>query len=160
MGIAVSSLGPVPDAELLSRFVQRRDEEAFAELVRRHGPVVRAACRRTLGETPDADSRYGGGMGHRGSAQMAAMAAHSLSDRNLDIAETVRAVADELGATPSAVATAWCLARRGVTSVIVGPRTLEQLQAYLPAFALTLPEAATKRLSDVSRPGGARTGAP
>jgi aryl-alcohol dehydrogenase-like predicted oxidoreductase len=122
------------------------------------GGVLSGKYRR--GEAPDAESRYGGSMGQRGSAQMAAMAAHSLSDRNLDIAEAVEAVADELGAAPSAVAVAWCLARRGVTSVIVGPRTLEQLQAYLTAFALTLPEAAIKTLSDVSRPGGARAGAP
>jgi aryl-alcohol dehydrogenase-like predicted oxidoreductase len=72
----------------------------------------------------------------------------------------VAEVAGELGATPSAVAVAWCLARQGVTSVIIGARTLEQLQDYLPAFALTLPDAAIKRLSDISRPGGARVGPP
>jgi RNA polymerase sigma factor (sigma-70 family) len=58
MGIAMSSLETPPDAELLTRFVKRRDEAAFTELVRRHGPVVRAACRRTLGETPDADDAF------------------------------------------------------------------------------------------------------
>jgi aryl-alcohol dehydrogenase-like predicted oxidoreductase len=112
------------------------------------------------GEAPAADTRYGGGMGQRGSPAMAAMAAHSLSDRNLEIAEAVAEVAGELDATPSATAVSWCLARRGVTSVIIGPRTLEQLQDYLPAFALTLPDAAIKRLSDISRPGGARVGPP
>ena len=112
------------------------------------------------GEAPAADTRYGGGMGQRGSAAMAAMAAHSLSDRNLEIAEAVAEVAGELDATPSATAVSWCLARRGVTSVIIGARTLEQLQDYLPAFALTLPDAAIKRLSDISRPGGARVGPP
>jgi len=122
------------------------------------GGVLSGKYRR--GEVPDADSRYGGGMGHRGSAQMAAMAVHSLSDRNLEIAEAVSAVAAELGATPSAVAVAWLLARRGVTSVIVGPRTLGQLNDYLPAFSLNLPEAAIKRLSDASKPSGTRAGAP
>lgn len=28
------------DAQLLQRFAERRDETAFAELVRRHGPLV------------------------------------------------------------------------------------------------------------------------
>jgi RNA polymerase sigma factor (sigma-70 family) len=46
------------DAELLARFVKRREEEAFAQLVRRHGPAVRAACRRVLGAAPDADDAF------------------------------------------------------------------------------------------------------
>jgi RNA polymerase sigma factor (sigma-70 family) len=41
-----------PDGELVARFVRLRDEEAFAELVRRHGPMVLATCRRAL--HPDA----------------------------------------------------------------------------------------------------------
>jgi aryl-alcohol dehydrogenase-like predicted oxidoreductase len=82
------------------------------------------------------------------------MAAMVLTDRNFEIVEAVEAVAANLGATPVAVAIAWCLTRRGVTSVITGPRTLEQLQDYLPAFELKLPEDAIKRLSDASRPGG------
>jgi aryl-alcohol dehydrogenase-like predicted oxidoreductase len=104
------------------------------------------------GEEAAADTRYGGSMGARGDARMAAAAAHALRERNLNIADAVAEVAAEIGATPSAVATAWCLARRGVTGVVIGPRTPEQLADYLPAFELTLPEAAIKRLSDVSRP--------
>jgi RNA polymerase sigma factor (sigma-70 family) len=37
-----------PDAGLLERFVQSSDEEAFAELVAWHGPMVLAVCRRVL----------------------------------------------------------------------------------------------------------------
>jgi aryl-alcohol dehydrogenase-like predicted oxidoreductase len=100
------------------------------------------------GQAPAADTRYGRRMGRPG------MAAMVLTDRNFEIVEAVEAVAANLGATPVAVAIAWCLTRRGVTSVITGPRTLEQLQDYLPAFELKLPEDAIKRLSDASRPGG------
>lgn len=33
--------GPTtPDEQLLARFVARQDDEAFAQLVRRHGPTV------------------------------------------------------------------------------------------------------------------------
>ena len=84
---------------------------------------------------------------------MAAMAAKSLSARNFTIAEAVSAVAAELDTPAGAVATAWCLTRRGVTSVIVGARTVEQLQENLRGFALKLPEDAVKRLSEVSAPG-------
>src|SRR5581483_3055742 len=49
---ATRAATPVPDAELLDRFGAGRDQEAFAELVRRHGPVVYRVCRRLVG--PDA----------------------------------------------------------------------------------------------------------
>jgi aryl-alcohol dehydrogenase-like predicted oxidoreductase len=111
-------------------------------------------------ETPGAETRYGGSMGLKGEAGLAAVAAHSLSDRNLDIAEAVQGVAAEIGAAPAAVATAWCLTRRGVTSVIVGTRTAEQLSEILPGFELKLPDEAVKRLSDISRPGGGRASTP
>jgi RNA polymerase sigma factor (sigma-70 family) len=46
------------DHALLDRFVRDADGEAFAELVRRHGPMVRATCARLLGPTPDADDAF------------------------------------------------------------------------------------------------------
>jgi RNA polymerase sigma factor (sigma-70 family) len=48
--------GGVPaDDELLERFVRRRDEEAFAALVQRHGPMVQGVCRRLLKDAHDAE---------------------------------------------------------------------------------------------------------
>jgi RNA polymerase sigma factor (sigma-70 family) len=46
------------DSELLERFIHRRDEAAFAELVQRHGPMVRATCRRSLAGAPEADDAF------------------------------------------------------------------------------------------------------
>jgi RNA polymerase sigma factor (sigma-70 family) len=44
-----------PDRELLERYVRERDERAFAALVARHGRMVKAVCRRVLGNDADAD---------------------------------------------------------------------------------------------------------
>ncbi|HEV3144797.1 MAG TPA: sigma-70 family RNA polymerase sigma factor [Gemmataceae bacterium] len=46
------------DQALLERFLQERDEDAFAELVCRHGPMVRATCLRYLGNTSEVDDAF------------------------------------------------------------------------------------------------------
>lgn len=46
------------DADLLRAFLDARSEDAFAELVRRHGPMVLAACRRVLSNAADADDAF------------------------------------------------------------------------------------------------------
>ncbi|MDY3562981.1 sigma-70 family RNA polymerase sigma factor [Gemmata sp. JC673] len=49
---------PAPDRNLIDRFLRERDEAAFTELVRRYGPVVWGACRRTLANTQDAEDAF------------------------------------------------------------------------------------------------------
>jgi RNA polymerase sigma factor (sigma-70 family) len=47
-----------PDAGLLARFLTDRDEDAFAALVQRHGPLVYGTCRRILGNPSDTDDAF------------------------------------------------------------------------------------------------------
>jgi RNA polymerase sigma factor (sigma-70 family) len=51
--------GPGPtDAQLVDGFLTGRDEEAFAALVHRHGPMVLGVCRRILGNSHDAEDAF------------------------------------------------------------------------------------------------------
>jgi aryl-alcohol dehydrogenase-like predicted oxidoreductase len=78
------------------------------------------------------------------------------NDRNMAIADAVVEAAGELGATPTSVALAWLLARPGVTSLIIGPRTFEQYEQYQDGFELTLPPEVAERLDQAtSLPGWA-----
>jgi RNA polymerase sigma factor (sigma-70 family) len=49
--------GPT-DGELLEWFITRRDGDAFAALVRRHGPMVLGVCRRIVGNVHDAEDAF------------------------------------------------------------------------------------------------------
>jgi RNA polymerase sigma factor (sigma-70 family) len=47
-----------PDAALVARFLTERDEDAFAALVHRHGPLIYGTCLRVLGNRSDADDAF------------------------------------------------------------------------------------------------------
>jgi RNA polymerase sigma factor (sigma-70 family) len=52
------NLGGLGDAQLLECFLRAGAEEAFAVLVRRHGPLVLSVCRRALQNSHDAEDAF------------------------------------------------------------------------------------------------------
>jgi aryl-alcohol dehydrogenase-like predicted oxidoreductase len=75
-----------------------------------------------------------------------------LTERAIDIAQAVGAIAAELGATPSQVALAWTLAHPAVVSPVMGARTLAQAQENLSALDVALSAAHLERLDRASAP--------
>jgi aryl-alcohol dehydrogenase-like predicted oxidoreductase len=75
-----------------------------------------------------------------------------LNARAIGIADELRAVAGEVGATPSQVALAWTLANPAVVSPVMGARTLAQAEDNLAALAVVLSPAQVERLNRVSAP--------
>jgi aryl-alcohol dehydrogenase-like predicted oxidoreductase len=69
-----------------------------------------------------------------------------------DIVDTVRDVATDRGASMAQVALAWLVDRPAVTSVILGARTVEQLEDNLGAAEVALSAEETARLDAVSAP--------
>jgi RNA polymerase sigma factor (sigma-70 family) len=55
--LASPAAGPT-DGQLLAEFVRVADPDAFAALVRRHGPMVLGVCRRLAGNPHDADDAF------------------------------------------------------------------------------------------------------
>ncbi len=73
-------------------------------------------------------------------------------DRNFAILDTLLDVSTEVGRPPAQVALAWVMARPGVTSTLIGARSVAQLTGNLAAAEITLTPAQTERLTTASAP--------
>ncbi len=62
--------------------------------------------------------------------------------------EQYEALCKKLGEEPAVVAQAWLLRNPAVTSVIIGPRTLEHLESSIRATEITLDEETLKQLDE------------
>jgi aryl-alcohol dehydrogenase (NADP+) len=83
---------------------------------------------------------------------MEAYGPRNAQERTWRVIEAVRQVADERGVPMSQVALAWVADRPAVTSVILGARTLEQLDDNLGAAGLHLSAKEEELLTDASAP--------
>jgi aryl-alcohol dehydrogenase-like predicted oxidoreductase len=75
------------------------------------------------------------------------------NQRKLYIVEELARLAEEAGISLIQMAIAFVLSHPGVTSAIVGPRTMEQLESYLPAADLALSTEVLDRIDELVAPG-------
>ena len=84
-------------------------------------------------------------------------ARYDLSDpgnqRKLDAADALAQLADEAGLTLIQLALAWVINHPAVTSAIIGPRTMEQLESQLGADEVVLDAALLDRIDEIVPPG-------
>ena len=74
-----------------------------------------------------------------------------LSDRFFDLAEAFARLAAEAGRTPVALSYQWVAARPGVDSILLGPASVEQLDAAIDAVAKPLPKEIIDRADELYR---------
>jgi aryl-alcohol dehydrogenase-like predicted oxidoreductase len=75
------------------------------------------------------------------------------NQRKLDAVEDLALLADQAGLTLIELAVAFAMNHPGVTSAIIGPRTMDQLEAFLPAAEVTLSPDVLDRIDEIVAPG-------
>lgn len=75
------------------------------------------------------------------------------NQRKLDIVEELAQLADQAGLSLIELAIAFVINHPGVTAAIVGPRTMEQLESYLPAAGITLSTDVLDHIDKIVAPG-------
>ncbi|MDP9350351.1 MAG: aldo/keto reductase, partial [Chloroflexota bacterium] len=80
---------------------------------------------------------------------------NTLTDASFDVLDVVQELAQQKGCTPSQLALAWCKDQPAVTSPIIGPRTMEQLEDNLGAVEVEIADQDREKLDAVSLPGRA-----
>jgi len=75
------------------------------------------------------------------------------NQRKLDLVEDLAQLAEESGLSLIELAIAFVINHPGITSAIVGPRTMAQLESYLPAASVALTADVLDRIDEIVEPG-------
>ena len=77
------------------------------------------------------------------------------TDSAFDALELIQAIAEEKNCSISQLALAWCAQQPGITSPIIGPRTMDQLNDNLGASSVKINEDDRKKIDALIQPGRA-----
>jgi aryl-alcohol dehydrogenase-like predicted oxidoreductase len=97
------------------------------------------------GEEPPADSRFG--------AFWTSAKDRHYSEAAFAVLDIVADLAREKGVTPYQIALAWVLQQPGITSPIIGPRTVKHLEGSLQALNVAFTEDDLARIDAIAPPG-------
>lgn len=75
------------------------------------------------------------------------------NQRKLDIVEDLAVLAERNGMSLIEMSIAFVIRHPCVSAAIVGPRTMEQLESYLPAASLVLPDDVLDQIDEIVAPG-------
>jgi aryl-alcohol dehydrogenase-like predicted oxidoreductase len=81
------------------------------------------------------------------------MPQHFADERKLDVVEQLVPLAEKAGLPMTHLAMAFAIAHPGVTSAIIGPRTMEQLDDLLAGVEVTLDDEVLDRIDEIAPPG-------
>ena len=81
------------------------------------------------------------------------MPQHFSDERKLDVVEQLVPLADKAGLPMTHLALAFAIAHPGVTSAIIGPRTMEQLDDLLTGAGVALDDEILDRIDQIVPPG-------
>jgi RNA polymerase sigma factor (sigma-70 family) len=116
----VSLSEQVSDADLVHRFVCRKDEAAFAALLERHGPMVLGVCRRVLRDGHEADDAF------QATFLIFLQKARSLRDP-ASLGSWLHGVAYRVARRARAVAARWRASERQVSEMVAPGSSLDPL---------------------------------
>ena len=75
-----------------------------------------------------------------------------MNERNFDIAEKLTEIARKMETTPATLAIAWILQRPMISSVIIGPKSVDQLQDNFAACDVRFDDDDLNAITRLSRP--------
>lgn len=140
---------PLAAVQIEYSLLQRTVEGALIPMAREYG----------LGVTPWSPLKFGVLSGkytraNRGKAKAGRgdWTMRALTDQAYDVIDLLIKIAKAAKATPAQVALAWVQSQPGVTSTIIGARTMEQLEANLQGLDLRLNKEQIRALTDLTEP--------
>ncbi len=91
--------------------------------------------------------------GQQGDLRRTAMFSHMRDERRLDAVEQIIPLAEKAGLPMTHLAMAFAIAHPGVTSALIGPRTMEQLDDLLAGAGVTLTDEILDQIDEIVPPG-------